>query len=39
MSKSNRQSAIAFLSLVVAGKIGEAYETHVASQMRHHNND
>lgn len=36
MSESNRQSAIAFLNLVVEGKIGEAYETHVAPQMRHH---
>lgn len=36
MSESNRQSAIAFLNLVVAGKISEAYETHVSPQMRHH---
>lgn len=37
MSETNRQSAIAFLNLVVAGKIREAYETHVSPQMCHHN--
>lgn len=37
MSESNRQAAITFLNLVVAGKISEAYETHVSPQMRHHN--
>ena len=37
MSESNRQSAIAFLNLVVAGRISEAYEAYVAPQMRHHN--
>jgi hypothetical protein len=30
MSESNRQAAITFLNLVVAGKISEAYETHVS---------
>lgn len=37
MSESNRQSAIAFLNLVVSGQISEAYETHVSPLMRHHN--
>lgn len=36
MSETHRTSAVTFLKLVVAGKISEAYETHVSSQMCHH---
>ena len=36
-SATNKEAAASFLKLVVAGKIPEAYETHVTPDMRHHN--
>jgi predicted SnoaL-like aldol condensation-catalyzing enzyme len=36
-SKGNKASALAFLEMVIAGKIRQAYDTHVAPSMRHHN--
>lgn len=36
-TSSRKHAAIAFLRLVVAGKIAEAYATYVAPGMRHHN--
>lgn len=37
MSKSNKQKAIDFEEMIVDGKIAEAYEKYVASDMCHHN--
>lgn len=37
MTEDKRQAAKAFLELVVAGEFREAYDTYVASDMRHHN--
>ena len=34
---SRKNAAVSFLRLVVAGKIREAYATHVGPRMRHHN--
>lgn len=34
---SNKNAAISFLRLVVAGKIREAYTKHVGPEMQHHN--
>ena len=34
---TNKQSAIDFLALVIAGSIDEAYEKHVAMEGKHHN--
>ncbi len=36
-SISHKKTATGFLSLVVAGKIRDAYATHVGGGMRHHN--
>ncbi len=36
-SFSSKKAATSFLSLVVAGRIREAYATHVRQDMRHHN--
>lgn len=35
--RSNKESAISFLTLVTDGKIREAYEKHAGSGFRHHN--
>jgi len=32
-----KQAALSFLQQVIAGKIDEAYATHVSSSLRHHN--
>ncbi len=35
--QARKQAAVGFLQLVIAGRIDEAYQTHVESQGRHHN--
>ncbi len=35
--RANKQAAVDFLQLVVAGRIEEAYQTHVDMQGKHHN--
>jgi predicted SnoaL-like aldol condensation-catalyzing enzyme len=35
--EKNKQAAVEFLKLVVAGKIGEAYQKYVAMDGKHHN--
>ena len=37
MSQSTKQIAVDFLQTVVAGRVREAYERHVAADFRHHN--
>lgn len=37
MSTSNKQLALDFFSLIIAGKIDEAYETYVDMNGKHHN--
>ncbi|HET9951481.1 MAG TPA: nuclear transport factor 2 family protein [Candidatus Eisenbacteria bacterium] len=34
---SHKNTAIEFLTLVAAGKVGEAYRRHVGPEFRHHN--
>ncbi len=36
-SYSNKEKALSFLTMVVEGKIREAYEKYVSPNMRHHN--
>jgi predicted SnoaL-like aldol condensation-catalyzing enzyme len=36
-SHSNKLAAIDFMTLVAAGKVSEAYDTHVGPGFRHHN--
>ena len=37
MTASNKEAALEFLRLVAAGEIDRAYDTYVATGMRHHN--
>jgi predicted SnoaL-like aldol condensation-catalyzing enzyme len=37
MSQSPKQIAVEFLETVIAGRVREAYERHVAPDFRHHN--
>ena len=34
---SHKEAATSFMQLVAAGKVGEAYESYVGSNFRHHN--
>lgn len=36
MRQTNKQSAIAFLKMIIDGHIADAYERYVATNMRHH---
>ena len=36
-SRSLKDTAIGFLTLVASGQVSEAYERHVAAEFRHHN--
>ncbi len=37
MGQSNKESAAAFLRLAASGRVGEAFDKHVAPGFRHHN--
>lgn len=37
MSTTSKTAALDFLDMVVAGRIREAYEKHIAPEFRHHN--
>lgn len=34
---SRKEAAVSFLQLASSGKVKEAYQTHIASNFRHHN--
>lgn len=36
-TQANKDAALSFLSLVITGKVGEAFKTHVSPDCRHHN--
>ncbi|TYS69953.1 nuclear transport factor 2 family protein [Sutcliffiella horikoshii] len=37
MQNQNKEASISFLQLVASGKIREAFERHIATDLRHHN--